>query len=195
MRKKLVTVLVTVMTLSLAACGQNGGTESSQQVETNEQQAEVQQSEELLSAEQESEEIQQEPIIYETETLVYENTQLVTQVDYALSVENQEKLQEEIDGMLLGGSYSFEEPLVLHNPYQTNLNAVNFYFSTEVAAEISYVIHVEGFEDYSATLYNGAEANLTTDHAYQITGFLPGHTNEVTLIQVMENRYFTRKPL
>ena len=49
MRKKLVTAFVTVMTLSLASCGQNENTGSSQQMESGGQQVEVQQSEEMLS--------------------------------------------------------------------------------------------------------------------------------------------------
>ena len=181
MRKKFVTAFVTVMTLSLASCGQNENTGSSQQMESGGQQVEVQQSEEMLSSERESEENQKEVAVYETEDIVYENTQLKTQIDDVLNVENQNMLQEEIDEMLAENTYSFETPLVLHNPYQTNSGAVNFYFSTEEATEISYVIHVEGFEDYGAVLYNGADGNLSTDHGYQITGFLPGYVNEVTL--------------
>ncbi len=172
MRKKIVCVLLIGMVGLFSACGQNNSTGKLQETENHELQKE--------NEDREPEKDFKEVTVYEKEQLSYEDTVLTTQVDYIFTTENQNLLQNEIDGMLEANTYSFEQPLALYNPYGTNFSAVNFYFTTEEAVEISYVIHVEGFEDYAATLYNGSEDNFTREHAYQVTGFLPGYVNQVT---------------
>ncbi len=177
MKKRTLFALQAVIIAALTACGQSDSIESLKQSETD-----MQQSEEMVSDVQESEEDKREVIVYDAETLAQDNILLEVQADNILSLETQKLFQEEIDRRLAEKTHSFEEPLVIYNPYGTNSCAVNFYFTTEEETEISYVIHVEGFSDYGAVLYNGADGNYTTEHAYQITGFLPGYVNEVTLI-------------
>lgn len=84
---------------------------------------------------------------------------------------------------LLKKNYSFEKPLLIYNLYGTNELGVNLYFETEEDYAVSYTIHVdkEDYPDFSRTLYNGGEENLSNKHQYQLIGFVPGEKNYVTI--------------
>ena len=94
----------------------------------------------------------------------------------------QEVIQDKLD-VLLEEEYSFENPLMIYNPYGTNTLGLNLYFSTDEVAEVRYTIHVndKDIEDFSRTLSNGEKDNVTKNHAYQIIGLIAGEKNEVTL--------------
>ena len=89
-----------------------------------------------------------------------------------------EKLEEINDG-----DYSFENPLMIYNLYGTNLLSLNVYFDTDEASSLDYTISIdnEDIDDFSRTLKNNGEDNLTTNHEYQIIGFVPGYTNTLKL--------------
>lgn len=94
----------------------------------------------------------------------------------------QEIIQDKIDD-LLEDEYTFEQPLMVYNPYGTNTLGLNLYFTTDENVEVSYNIHVDDkdIKDFSRTLSNGEKDNVTQNHSYQLIGFIPGEVNEVTL--------------
>ena len=94
----------------------------------------------------------------------------------------QEVIQDKLD-VLLEDEYSFDEPLMIYNAYGTNSLGLNLYFTTDVNREVSYTIHVDDkdINDFSRTLSNGEDGNVTKNHAYQLIGLIPGEENEVTL--------------
>ena len=98
----------------------------------------------------------------------------------------QDAVQDKLD-VLLEDDYTFDNPLMIYNLYGTNTLGLNLYFSTEEEAQLSYTIHVDdsGIADFSRTLFNGEDGNVTTSHAYQIIGLIAGEVNEVSL--VLEN--------
>lgn len=100
----------------------------------------------------------------------------------------QEVIQDKLD-VLLEDDYTFEKPLIIYNPYGTNTLGFNIYFTTKEKAELKYTIHVndKDIEDFSRTLSNGEKDNLTTNHQYQLIGFIPGEENEVTLTLLDED--------
>ena len=100
----------------------------------------------------------------------------------------QEVIQDKLD-VLLEDDYTFEKPLIIYNPYGTNTLGFNIYFTTKEKAELKYTIHVDDkdIEDFSRTLSNGEKDNLTTNHQYQLIGFIPGEENEVTLTLLDED--------
>ena len=81
------------------------------------------------------------------------------------------------------GDYSFENPLVIYNLYGTNLLSFNIYFDTDESSYVDYTISVDSddISDFSKTLKNDGEDNLTSNHEYQIIGFVPGYTNTLKL--------------
>lgn len=98
----------------------------------------------------------------------------------------QEAVTEKIN-LLLKNEYTIDHPFMIYNPYGTNKNSMNIYFKTKEKAEVSYTIKTEGLEDFSRTLNNGKENNLTEDHAYQIIGFVVGKKNILQLVLKDEN--------
>lgn len=80
----------------------------------------------------------------------------------------QDVIQDKLD-VLLEDEYSFDDPLMIYNLYGTNTLGLNLYFTTDQESEVSYTIHVDDkdIKDFSRTLSNGEEGNLTKKHAYQ----------------------------
>lgn len=79
--------------------------------------------------------------------------------------------------------YSFEKPLIIYNLYGTNYLSFNIYFKTEQLSSLDYTISVadKDINDFSRTLKNNGKDNITTNHEYQIIGFIPGYVNTLKL--------------
>ena len=94
----------------------------------------------------------------------------------------QEVVQDKLD-VLLEDEYTFEKPLMIYNLYGTNTLGLNLYFTTNEDCEVRYTIHVDDkdIEDFSRTLSNGEDGNITTNHHYQLIGFIAGKENDVKL--------------
>ena len=92
----------------------------------------------------------------------------------------QEVVEEEIE-KLCQDEYSIEEPLMIYNPYGTNRNSINIYFHTDDNFKLEYTIKVDGVDDFTKVLKNEGEDNLTTNHAYQMIGFIMGKKNKLIL--------------
>ena len=79
--------------------------------------------------------------------------------------------------------YDFESPLFLWNPFGTNNLSMYLYFKTTEATYVKYTIQVEdsNIPNFNRTLYNGQKDNVTREHEYQLTGFVPGQENLLIL--------------
>lgn len=79
--------------------------------------------------------------------------------------------------------YKFENPLWQWNLYGTNNLSMYLYFKTGENVSIRYTIQVEDKDipNFTRTLYNGKEDNVTREHSYQLTGFIPGKKNFIIL--------------
>ena len=91
----------------------------------------------------------------------------------------------------LNMSYTLNEPFILYNAYGTNSQSVNMYFSTREKYTVKYTISVddENIKDFSKVL-NG---NLTSKHAYQIIGLVPGYINNIKIELLDENNNVSKK--
>lgn len=85
---------------------------------------------------------------------------------------------------LLSDNGSFSNMKLIYNPYGTNTLSFNVYFETDIETSLSYTIHVDSDKigDFSRTLYNSGNNNLTKNHSYQLIGFVPGYVNNLKLI-------------
>lgn len=79
--------------------------------------------------------------------------------------------------------YTFENPLLLYNPYGTNTLSLNIYFESDESVTLSYTIQAEGTEDFSRTLYE----EDTRSHALQIIGLVPEKENTILLTLTYED--------
>ena len=71
--------------------------------------------------------------------------------------------------------YDFESPMWIWDLYGTNHLSLYTYFKTTEEAYIRYTIQVKDdtIPNFTRTLNNDEEGNLTREHEYQITGFVP----------------------
>ncbi len=94
----------------------------------------------------------------------------------------QEVIDEKIT-KLLENEYTFDEPLLILNPYGTNNLGLNVYFTTEEELKITYTISVDNdnIPDFTKTLNNGTDSDYTTEHSYQIIGLVPGEINTIKI--------------
>ena len=74
--------------------------------------------------------------------------------------------------------YTFEEPFLILEPYNTNTTAINIYFEDEGTLE--YTVHVDDsdIEDYTNTLN---ATSVESNNAYTIIGLMAGYENKVTM--------------
>lgn len=95
----------------------------------------------------------------------------------------QEERDEKIEEIKKVRNYSFQNSLMIMNPYQTNTNSLYVYFKTSTPSKLRYTVHVDNsdIKDYTNTLYNDGENNLTTEHEYLLTGLIPDKVNHITL--------------
>lgn len=112
-------------------------------------------------------------------------------------------IKEDLEKKKRKGDYSFEAALWADNPFGTNQLSMYLYFQTKEASYLNYSICVddEAIPDFTRILYNGREENLTRDHEYQLTGFVPGMDNYINLRLynskdrlIKEKTYLLRKP-
>lgn len=80
-------------------------------------------------------------------------------------------------------NYTISEPFIAYNLYGTNLLGLNLYFHTDTESYLDYTVHVdeEGIPDFTRTLNNGEEDNLTKIHEYQLIGLVKGYKNTILL--------------
>lgn len=104
----------------------------------------------------------------------------------------QNSIDEEIEKLTNKNSYTLNDPLMIYNPYGTNTNSLNIYFATEEETTISYKIEVDGYSSFERILKNTGEDNYTTNHSYQLIGFIMGHENKLTITVKTKNQEITK---
>lgn len=81
------------------------------------------------------------------------------------------------------GDRRLNKPLWALNPYGTSPLSLYLYYKTREDSYLTYTISVEDntIPDFTRTLYNGKEDNVTKEHEYQLFGFIPGKKNYIIL--------------
>lgn len=99
----------------------------------------------------------------------------------------QEERDEKIEEIKTLRNYTFQNILMVMNPYQTNTNSLYAYFETSTPSKLRYTVHVNqsDIKDYTNTLYT--EDGYTTTHEYLLTGLIPDTVNHITLELINEN--------
>ena len=99
----------------------------------------------------------------------------------------QEERDEKIEEIKTLRNYTFQNILMVINPYQTNTNSLYVYFETSTPSKLRYTVHVnkDNIRDYTNTLYT--EDGYTTTHEYLLTGLIPDTVNHITLELINEN--------
>lgn len=99
------------------------------------------------------------------------------------NLETQNTIWKDIEAYKAKTEYSFENPLIIENPFQTNRQSFYLYFKTDKPSSLDYTIHVNDADisDFTRTCYNNSDNNMTTEHEYQIIGVIPDKDNEITL--------------
>ena len=111
-------------------------------------------------------------------------------IDTIYDTEYQTKIYNEIES-LKTEEYTLDTPLVIANPYGTNTTGLYVYFQTDTPTKISYTVSVDGYNDFSETLYG----DYTTEHEHQLIGMLPGKENKITLTASDESGQNSEKTL
>ena len=93
----------------------------------------------------------------------------------------QEEIDEQIEELKSENEYTIKNPLVMINPYGTNTTGLYVYFNADEEGSVEYTISVEGYNDFSNTLNNGEENNLSLEHEYQLIGLIPDEINTILL--------------
>lgn len=91
----------------------------------------------------------------------------------------QSVVDDKINELLSDNKYTFDNPLIIYNPYGTNTLSFNIYFNTDDYVSVSYKVLVDDskISDYSNSFYNSEE--YSTSHNYQVIGLIKNHVNYV----------------
>ena len=89
----------------------------------------------------------------------------------------QKNVTKKINSILNNGSYTVDNIFMIYNPYGTNNNSVNIYYSDESFKLKSYKIEVSGYAEYE----NNLVQKDTSNHKYELIGFVMGKKNKLTL--------------
>lgn len=104
-----------------------------------------------------------------------------TSVSTIYSSKYQERIHNQINKQKKLNNYTFENPLLIRNPYGTNTTSVYIYFNTTEELQASYTIHCDGYDDFSQTLNSNTLSGYTTEHEYLLIGAIPNQTNTITV--------------
>lgn len=179
MKKKLLTVLFTSLVMALAL---GGGSvflyQKSQKVQEAEKKAAERELDIFLEDNANEKETYEERVI--TKLSLTKNK---ASVDEIYTTAYTQKKEQEIKKDKKKNLYDFESPLFLWNPFGTNNLSMYLYFKSTEAAYVKYTIQVEDetIPNFNRTLYNGEKGNVTREHEYQLTGFVPGRENLLIL--------------
>ena len=124
------------------------------------------------------------------------NGQTVTTLDYSdLNIKSvsdiyqtttQTKITQKIKQLEASQTYSFDNMLVLANPYLTNTTGLYLHFTTTKATKVSYTVKSKGTSTFSQTLYN-PNGTYAKDHTYQLIGLIAGRENTITITAMDQN--------
>lgn len=79
--------------------------------------------------------------------------------------------------------FTFANPMWAYNPYGTNKLSLYLYFKSDGKGYCRYTISVDdpSVPDFTRTLLNDGNGNLSKEHEYQVIGLIPGQRNIITL--------------
>ena len=112
-------------------------------------------------------------------------------------VDAQAALAEELEAQKSG--QTLEAPLVVHNPFGSNVQSLYVYFNTDEAATVSYTVSVSddvvatiedetltstSIDDFTRVVDGGAAA---TEHEFTLDGLVPGVDNTVSITAAYED--------
>ena len=103
------------------------------------------------------------------------------------TLDYQANINDQITAIKNKNDYSLNNPLLIANPYGTNTTSVYMYFTTTSECLATYTISTEGYDDFTRTLKNDSDNGYTTNHEYLLVGFVPGTTNNITIILTDSN--------
>lgn len=98
-------------------------------------------------------------------------------------IDKQNEIWDTIETYKKDHNFTFKDPLMIQNPFQTNTQSLYVYFKTKTPSSLEYTIHVnnKNIPDFTRTCYSGNENNMTEEHEYQLIGLIPDSDNEITL--------------
>lgn len=103
-----------------------------------------------------------------------------TDIDQIYDLDYQNKIAKQIDKLIDKNDYSFDQPLLIANPFGTNTTSIYMYFKTETNCKASYTIKCAGYEDLSRNL-NNSNGTYANEHEYLLVGCIPEKTNTITV--------------
>ena len=97
--------------------------------------------------------------------------------------EVQQRLSGALEELKTVTTWTADNPLAVVNPYGTGSNGLYLYFTTDVATEVQYTVHVDDpdIPDFTATAADASGQPYGRTHEFQLIGLVPGEVNEVTL--------------
>ncbi|WP_321387362.1 aryl-sulfate sulfotransferase [uncultured Enterococcus sp.] len=95
----------------------------------------------------------------------------------------QSEIRGEIEELTAESEYSLENPLMIWNPYGTLSQGLYIYFESETAAQLSYKIEVDGYDDFARTMSvsQATKETFSIMHEHVLIGFIPEKENKVTI--------------
>ena len=105
---------------------------------------------------------------------------LNAQIENVYTADFQQMRQEQLTAERDKEPHGIDDIYVKDDPYGTNTRSLYVYFTTEQPASVSYTVSAEGYPDFSADAYEGADGPVT-EHEFLVLGLLPDVTNTITL--------------
>ncbi len=96
-----------------------------------------------------------------------------------------------IEQLLENYDYTFEDPLIILNPYGTNNTGINIYYNDENNAALSYTVEAKDTENFSRTLTKSDGP----DYEYQLIGLVGGRTNTINLTLTQDDQVLKTKKI
>lgn len=90
------------------------------------------------------------------------------------SEDYQNIIDEKIDALKDSSDYTLEDPLLIYNPYGTGSLSYYLYYNSN-DNDLDYKIETEGYSDFERKISH------KDSNEYQLIGFVPGETNNLTL--------------
>lgn len=101
-------------------------------------------------------------------------------IEDIFDIDHQEAIHKKLQQLRRKKSYSFDNMLLVSNPYLTNTTGLYLAFDTEEPVKVSYQIDTLGYPSYHNTLYN-PEGIYARSHDYQLIGSIAGLVNTITV--------------
>lgn len=109
------------------------------------------------------------------------------QIKEIYTEEYQDAVSERLEKAKSGGTYTEESMLIEGNPYGTNTLSLYVYFTTEMNAQVSYIVSVEETSIGDFSVQPASESEAKTEHEFQVIGLIPESENTIVFNVVYED--------